>query len=208
MKSGELVLGVEYGVIPAWDYSSADKKNPLKTTRKSVAKASLVNLTKYNYQVYRSYDADDSKFIPAPKGQRSVGYLVVSYDWTDTNSPQPIYWLARAQDIVAPYADLEKRWLVAEAEEKLREEQYRKDREAKEQREREVVAVQTRLADACVTSLRSILGAERTTKITYDIVNKRVNAEGDWERKAYFELDTHTLQLLIEKVLEARDSVN
>ena len=28
MKSADLKVGVEYAVIPAWDYSSHEKKNP------------------------------------------------------------------------------------------------------------------------------------------------------------------------------------
>jgi hypothetical protein len=111
MKSAELQVGVRYGVIPSWDYSSADKKDPTKVQRRNVANSALVSLEKYEYKVYRSDNPDDAQFTPAPKGSRSVGYLVRSSDWAGNGSTGDIYWLARAQDIVAEYATLETRWV-------------------------------------------------------------------------------------------------
>ena len=49
MKSADLKIGVEYGVIPSWDYSSNEKKNPETTRRRDVTKAELVSLDKYTY---------------------------------------------------------------------------------------------------------------------------------------------------------------
>ena len=63
MKSSDLKLGVEYAVIPCWQYSSADKKDASRVQRGSVMKAVLVSLDKYEYQVYRSVDVSDPNFI-------------------------------------------------------------------------------------------------------------------------------------------------
>ena len=60
MKSGDIKVGTIYGVIPSWDYSSADKKDPTKVQRRNVANAELVSLEKYEYKVYRSDNSDDA----------------------------------------------------------------------------------------------------------------------------------------------------
>jgi hypothetical protein len=96
MKSAELKIGTNYAVIPAWDYSSSDKKNPDRVQRNHVAKATLVSSSKYEYKVYRSDKQDDAQFAPANKGSRNVGYLVCSDDYkTNGQAQTTIYWLAR-----------------------------------------------------------------------------------------------------------------
>lgn len=205
MKSSELKVGIKYGVIPSWDYSSADKKDPTKVQRKNVAKAELISLEKYEYKVYRSDNPDDAQFISAPKGSRSVGYLVRSSDWAGNGTTGDIYWLARAQDIVAEYTTLETRWAIEEAEEKAREAQWKAEREAKEQQERLEREKAQRTIDAVKESLRSLIG-NRVDKIDFDIRNRRLE-NGNYGQVASAQIDVRVLQSLIEKVLEAQDRV-
>lgn len=204
MKSAELKVSIKYGVIPSWDYSSADKKDPTKVQRRNVANAELVSLEKYEYKVYRSDNADDAQFTSAPKGSRSVGYLVRSSDWAGATQGD-IYWLARAQDIVAEYATLETRWITEEAEEKAREAQWKAEREAKEQQERLEREKAQRTIDAVKESLRSLIG-NRVDKIDFDIRNRRLE-NGNYGLSASAQIDVRVLQSLIEKVLEAQDRV-
>lgn len=205
MKSAELQVGVRYGVIPSWDYSSADKKDPTKVQRRNVANSALVSLEKYEYKVYRSDNPNDAQFTPAPKGSRSVGYLVRSSDWAGNGSTGDIYWLARAQDIVAEYSTLETRWTTEEAEEKAREAQWKAEREAKEQQERLEREKAQRTIDAVKESLRSLIG-NRVDKIDFDIRNRRLE-NGNYGLSASAQIDVRVLQSLIEKVLEAQDMV-
>ena len=205
MKSADLKERVRYGVIPSWDYSSADKKDPTKVQGRNVANAELVSLEKYEYKVYRSDNHLDSQFTPAPKGSRSVGYLVRSSDWAGNGSTGDIYWIARAQDIVAEYSTLETRWTTEEAEEKLREAQWKAEREAKEQQERLEREKAQRTIDAVKESLRSLIG-NRVDKIDFDIRNRRLE-NGNYGQVASAQIDVRVLQSLIEKVLEAQDMV-
>jgi vacuolar-type H+-ATPase subunit I/STV1 len=204
MKSADLKVGIKYGVIPSWDYSSHDKKDPAKVQRRAVAQAELVSLEKYEYKVYRSDNPDDAQFTSAPKGSRSVGYIVKSSDWAGATQGD-IYWIARAQDIVAEYATLETRWTKEEAEEKLREAQWKAEREAKEQQEKIEQANAQRSIDAVKESLRSIIG-NRADKLDFEIRNRR-QENGEYKLSGACTIDVRTLQSLIEKVLEARDMV-
>ena len=204
MKSADLKVGIKYGVIPSWDYSSQDKKDPAKVQRRAVANAELVSLVKYEYKVYRSDNPSDAQFTSAPKGSRSVGYLVKSSDWAGTTQGD-IYWIARAQDIVADYATLETRWTTEEAEEKAREAQWKAEREAKEQQEKIEQANAQRSIDAVKDSLRSIIGS-RADKLDFEIRNRR-QENGEYKLSGACYIDVRTLQSLIEKVLEARDMV-
>jgi vacuolar-type H+-ATPase subunit I/STV1 len=205
MKSADLKVGIKYGVIPSWDYSSSDKKDPTKVQRRAVSNAELVSLEKYEYKVYRSDNPDDAQFTSAPKGSRSVGYLVKSSDWAGSGSTGDIYWVARAQDIVSDYATLETRWNGEEAEEKLREAQWKAEREAKERQEKIDQETAQRSIDAVKESLRSIIG-NRADKLDFEIRNRR-QENGDYKLSGACTIDVRTLQSLIEKVLEARDMV-
>jgi hypothetical protein len=200
MKSADLKLGVEYGVIPSWDYSSNEKKNPETTRRRDVARAELISLDKYTYEVYRSKDADDPTFVKAEKGARSVGYLVKSDQFGET-----MYWITRAQDVVAEYAPLETRWANAEAEAKRLEAEEARKREEAQRREREEIERAERIAKSVTNALRTIIG-NKVDNIEVDWKYKR-NDQGETTRVSYYQLDTSTMQLLVEKVLEARDSM-
>ncbi len=205
MKSAELKVSIKYGVVPSWDYSSADKKNPDKVQRRAVANAELVSLEKYEYKVFRSDTPDDVQFTLAPKGSRSVGYIVKSSDWAGSGAQGDIYWIARAQDIVAEYATLETRWTAEEAEEKIREAKWKAEREAKELQEKIEQETAQRSIDAVKESLRSIIGS-RADKLDFEIRNRR-QENGEYKVSGACTIDVRTLQSLIEKVLEARDMV-
>jgi hypothetical protein len=205
MKFQELKLGIEYGVIPSWEYSSKDKKNPEKVVRRQVAKATLVSLDKYEYIVYRSGQPDNQNFKPAPKGARSVGYLVRSTDWADAGTTDAVYWLARPQDIIAPYADLESRWNVEEQEEKIRIAKELAERQEQERIERESTAREQRIVESCIKALNSIIGVQLTEHISAQVGRSFVH--GVYKPNAEFRLDGRTMQILIEKILEARDEV-
>lgn len=199
MKSAELKSGVEYGIIPSWDYSSSEKKNPLTSQRRDVVKATLISLDKYAYEVYRATTPDDPTFRLAEKGSRSVGYLAMTLHYGNT----PMYWVTRAQDVVAEYATLETRWTTEEAEELRKQEEARKQAEEREAREREAREREERVQKSVLNALRTIIGA-RVDSIDTDYRYRR-NQQGESVRIGTYILDTQTIQILIEKVLEARD---
>jgi hypothetical protein len=205
MKFQELKLGVEYGVIPSWEYSSKDKKNPETALRRQVAKATLVSLDKYEYIVYRSGQSDNQNFKPAPKGSRSVGYLVQSHEWADAGTTDSVFWLARPQDIIAPYVDLEARWVIKEAEEKAQIAKELAERQEQERVEREATAREQRIVDSCIKALNSIIGTQLTEHISAQV--GRSFSHGVYQPNAEFRLNGRTMQVLIEKILEARDEV-
>ena len=201
MKSSDLKLGVEYAVIPCWQYSSADKKDASRVQRGSVMKAVLVSLDKYEYQVYRSVDVSDPNFRPAPAGSRSIGYQV---EMVNPDHAENTFSLSRPQDIIAEYATLESRWAVEEAEQAIKEAEQARIRAENERKEREAQAYVDRMKESVVTSLRSIIG-KKADDVRID-TRSRYNGS---ERvpTAEITLDLRSMEMLIEKVLEAQDMV-
>jgi len=201
MKSTDLKLGVEYAVIPCWQYSSADKKDANRVPRNSVMKAVLVSMDKYEYQVYRSVDVSDPNFKPAPAGSRSIGYKV---EMVNPDQPENTFSLSRPQDIVAEYATLEDRWTREESEQALKEAEQARIRAEQERKEREAQAYVDRMKDSIMTSLRSIIG-KKAEEVRID-TRSRYNGS---ERvpTAEITLDLRSMEMLIEKVLEAQDMV-
>lgn len=200
MKFNELQVGVEYAVIPSWQYSSRDKKDPQRVHKVDVEKATLVNLTKYEYKVYRSDIQNHPEFVKAPQGSRSVGYLV-----TAKNGTQDVYWLARPQDIVERWSVLEPRWLeqerVAQEErEKAKREQEQRDLERKFAQEQ-----RARLEKSVLDSFQSILGGRgNSSNLKFDTRSIR-DQQGNFKEINVVQLDIELAQILIEKVLEARE---
>lgn len=200
MKFNELQLGVEYAIIPSWQYSSKDKKDPNRVRKGDVTKATLVNLTKYEYSVYRSQTSTDSQFTKAPQGSRSVGYLVCD---NDPNSPT--YWLARPQDIVERWSVLEPRWAEQERLENEEREKARLEQEKREQERKQALEQRQRLEKATIDSLVSILGGRaNNTNIRFDTRSSRDN-QGNYKEINIVQLDVDVAQILIEKVLEAKE---
>jgi len=205
MKSAELKLGTNYAVIPAWDYSSSDKKNPDRVQRNHVAKATLVSTAKYEYKVYRSDKQDDQAFAPANKGSRNVGYLVCSDDYLNSGqSTSTIFWLARPQDIVAEYATLEPKWVEREQQELLERQKHEAEQKERERKQKEAREYHERVSASLIASLKTIIG-DRANHITVDQRNRRVG--DNYIEVSEMSIDLKTMSILIEKVLEAKDLV-
>jgi len=205
MKSAELKVGTKYGVIPAWDYSSQDKKNPDRVQRNHVANATLVSTDKYEYKVYRSDKKDDQNFASANKGSRNVGYLVCSDDYIQSGQASTtIFWLARPQDIVAEYATLEPKWAQREQQELLERQKQEAERKEHERKQREAREYHERVSASLIASLKTILG-DRANHITVDQRNRRIG--DNYIEVSEMSIDLKTMSILIEKVLEAKDLV-
>jgi hypothetical protein len=200
MKFNELELGVAYAVIPSWTYSSRDKKDPTRVRAIDVEKATLVNLTKYEYKVYRSDIPNHPEFVKAPTGSRSVGYL-----FTNNDLNNPTYWLARPQDIVEKWSVLEPRWAEQERLEREVREKQRLEQEKREQERKHAQEQRQRLEKATIESLVSILGNRaNNTNIRFDTRSGRDN-EGNYKEINIVQLDVDVAQILIERVLEAKE---
>jgi hypothetical protein len=205
MKSAELKVGTNYAVIPAWDYSSSDKKNPDRVQRNHVANATLVSTDKYEYKVYRSDKQDDAQFAPANKGSRNVGYLVCSDDYkTNGQAQTTIFWLARPQDIVAEYATLEPKWAQREQQELLERQKQEAEQKERDRKQKEAREYHERVSASLIASLKTILG-DRANNITVDQRNRRVG--DNYIEVSEMSIDLKTMSILIEKVLEAKDLV-
>ena len=202
MKFNELQVGVEYAVIPSWQYSSREKKDPQQVRRHDVEKATLVNLTKYEYKVYRSDIQNHPEFVKAPQGSRSVGYLV-----TATDGNQNVYWLARPQDIVERWSILEPIWAEKERIQQAQEAQAKLEREQAEQQRKLALEQRARLEKATLDSLQSILGGRANPQnLSFDTRSSRDN-NGNYKEVNTVRLDLDLAQILIEKVLEAKELV-
>ena len=200
MKFNELQVGVEYAVIPSWQYSSREKKDPQQVRRQDVEKAELVNLTKYEYKVYRADKADHPEFVKAPQGSRSVGYLVTA---SDGNSQ--VYWLARPQDIVERWSILEPIWQEKERIQREAEAQAKLERERAEEQRKLVLEQRARLEKATLDSLQSILGGRANPmNLSFDTRSGRDN-NGNYKEINTVRLDLELAQILIEKCLEAKE---
>ena len=170
--------------------------------RSHVAKAEIISLEKYEYKVFRFDSPNNPNFQPAPKGARSVGYMVKSTQW---NQGQDVYWIARAQDIVAEYSTLEGRWAREEKETEEREAQAKAERAERERRQKLLQEKAELSLKSITASLTAIIGAERTARVRSDISTRR-NVNGEYEPHPEFVFDERTLNVLLEKVLEAQDS--
>lgn len=200
MKSQLLQAGKVYGVIPSWDYSSAEKKDPNKVRRGEVIKAELLNLTKYDYDVYRSVDLNDPHFKSAPANSRVVGYLFKGEFRNET-----VYWVSRPQNIVAEYEWLEQRWEETEKQEKEERERQEREREIRVKKREEAQQRAERSIYTIKQALVSLLGSERAQKVNSNIGTVIVDSE--YVPVAQFTFDDRTLNVLIEKVLEAEELV-
>lgn len=160
MKLSELSVGKEYAVVPSWTYSSRNARDLNNVRENDVVKATLVELTKYNYEPSQRRH-DPAGFTKANAGERSVGVLVKA---TDSNGTD-IYWTSRLADILAEYSTLEPKWANAKAE------QERKEREELERRERErlhaeqVRAEVERSRNSILDSAKELLGSNNNVHV-------------------------------------------
>lgn len=201
MKFSDLIAGHDYAIIPSWQYSSRDKKDPDRVRKNDVVKANLVSLTKYEYRVFRSHQPDDSGFVKAKQGERAVGYLV-----TATENNQTLYWLARPQDIVALWATLEPRWNEEERLEREERKRAEQEQQRREEERRIAQANKERMETSLRDTLTGILGNRVTPQsVQFDTNNVRVNNE--YKTLAVVQVELSLMETLIEKVLEAKDLV-
>ena len=201
MKFSDLIAGHDYAIIPSWQYSSRDKKDPDRVRKNDVVKANLVSLTKYEYRVFRSHQPDDSGFVKAKQGERAVGYLVVAKE-----NNQDMYWLARPQDIVALWATLEPRWNEEERLEREERKRAEQEQQRREEERRIAQANKERMETSLRDTLTGILGNRVTPQsVQFDTNNVRVNNE--YKTLAVVQVELSLMETLIEKVLEAKDLV-
>lgn len=201
MKFSDLIAGHDYAIIPSWQYSSRDKKDPDRVRKNDVVKANLVSLTKYEYRVFRSHQPDDSGFVKAKQGERAVGYLVVAKE-----NNQDMYWLARPQDIVALWATLEPRWNEEERKEQEERKKAEQEQLKREEERRIAQANKERMETSLRDTLTGILGNRVTPQsVQFDTNNVRVNNE--YKTLAVVQVELSLMETLIEKVLEAKDLV-
>lgn len=201
MKGSDVKVGVAYGVIPAWDYSSAEKKDKFRVERSQLVSATLLSLDKYEYVVHRSENKLDTNFQLAKKGSRNVGFLVSSDDFKNAGvSQNTIYWLARPQDIVAEYVELEPIWVEREKREVEAQAKAEAERALAEQQEKEAEKRCNDQIEAMKSTLTSIMGKSAEKVSASSLRGTTYNS-----REAHFSFDLQTLSVLVEKVLQAQD---
>jgi hypothetical protein len=105
---------------------------------------------------------------------------------------------------VSIYSTLETRWADQERIEAENERRLKAEREEQERKQREIHDRQTRLVESCMQGLKAILG-DRVSGVKPDISNRRTDQ--GYVPYASFNVDAITIQILIEKVLEAQEAV-
>lgn len=160
MKLSELTIGNEYAVVPSWTYSSRNARDVDTVRETDVVKATLVELTKYEYEP--SQRKQTPSFTKAEAGNRSVGVLVKATD----NSGTDFYWTSRLADIIAEWSVLEPKWKAKQTE------QEQKEREENERRERERAHIEKvrqeveRSRKSVVDSAKELLGEANNVEVT------------------------------------------
>lgn len=105
MKLSELKVGNVYGIVPSWGYNNSSARNVTTVKRNDVEQATLISISKYEYQPSQRYQ-DQTKFVLAKQGDRSVGVVVKAVD----KNGNDFYWTARLADIVEEWSKLEPIW--------------------------------------------------------------------------------------------------
>ena len=203
MKRAELVAGTTYSVLPSWQSHGKDSRDPQKIKRNNGKKAILQSLTKYSLEGISGYRYGNiDSFVEASETDRSVGFIV----WCEDLQ---YYWLARSQEIIAPWDELEKRWLVEEAEEAQKraleeieqakrreeEERLRKERQVKENAEK---AYLDSFSESIKQSIFTLLGG-RCGSIESELLHYFGENR---EPKARVTLNLKDLERLVEKAME------
>jgi len=193
MKLSELTIGTEYAVVPSWTYSSRNARDVDTVRENDVVRATLLELTKYEYEPSNRKDSAGS-FVKAQQGNRSVGVLVKA---TDSNG-KDVYWTTRLADIIAPYAVLEPKWAQINT---LEQERERKQRELQEKvyaHKKKVSAEVERSTGSIIQTSKELLGAG--TYVTVD-------TEGyDLDYKGVVKLSIQEFEALIEMAYAGKDN--
>jgi hypothetical protein len=193
MKLSELTVGTEYAVVPSWTYSNRSARDVDTVRENDVVKATLIELTKYEYEPSNRKDSAGS-FVKAQAGNRSVGVLVKA---TDSNG-KDVYWTTRLADIIAPYAVLEPKWSQANQAEKERERKQKELQEKVYAHKKKVSAEVERSTGSIIQTSKELLGAG--TYVTVD-------TEGyDLDYKGVVKLSIQEFEALIELAYAGKDN--
>lgn len=193
MKLSELTVGTEYAVVPSWTYSNRSARDVDTVRENDVVKATLLELTKYEYEPSNRKDSAGS-FVKAQAGNRSVGVLVKA---TDSNG-KDVYWTTRLADIIAPYAVLEPKWSQANQAEKERERKQKEHQEKVYAHKKQVSAEVERSTGSIIQTSKELLGAG--TYVTVD-------TEGyDLDYKGVVKLSIQEFEALIELAYAGKDN--
>jgi hypothetical protein len=154
MKLSELTVGKEYAIVPSWTYSSKNARDINTVRENDVVKATLLELTKYEYEPSQRRD-NTTGFRKAQAGNRSVGVLVKGVD----NNGGDIYWTSRLADIVAEWSVLEPKWsakkIEQEEQERIQNEKQNRVRELRRRVDEEI----NRSRNSILASAKELLGA-------------------------------------------------
>ena len=193
MKLSELTIGTEYAVVPSWTYSNRSARDVDTVRENDVVKATLLELTKYEYEPSNRKDSAGS-FVKAQAGNRSVGVLVKA---TDSNG-KDVYWTTRLADIIAPYAVLEPKWSQANQAEKERERKQKEHQDKVYAHKKQVSAEIERSTGSIIQTSKELLGAG--TYVTVD-------TEGyDLDYKGVVKLSIQEFEALIEMAYAGKDN--
>ena len=193
MKLSELAVGTEYAVVPSWTYSNRSARDVDTVRENDVVKATLLELTKYEYEPSNRKDSAGS-FVKAQAGNRSVGVLVKA---TDSNG-KDVYWTTRLADIIAPYAVLEPKWSQANQAEKERERKQKEHQDKVYAHKKQVSAEIERSTGSIIQTSKELLGAG--TYVTVD-------TEGyDLDYKGVVKLSIQEFEALIEMAYAGKDN--
>lgn len=196
MKSAEITTGISYGVVPSWRYSNREARDPQRTSRNQVVKATVVSMERYSYDVGRATSADDANFrkVVDPKDRR-FGYKV-----TDG----AVFWVARPQDIVEVWVTLEKRWVADEA----RQEEIAAERAKQEEKARSLEREADEYAERLRTTLVPLI--QQITGKPFDGAFSRAYYRSDSRERVnpfiHVQMDARILERLVERVLEAQEA--
>lgn len=160
MKLSELTVGKEYAVVPSWTYNNKSARDVDTVRENDVVKATLLELTKYEYEPSNRKQAPT--FKKAEAGNRSVGVLVKA---TDNNGTE-YYWTSRLADIVAEWSVLEPKWKALQSEQERKEQEERARREKELQHQEQVRNEVERSRNSIADSARELLGSSNNVSVT------------------------------------------
>jgi hypothetical protein len=160
MKLSEIKLHGEYAIVPSWTYNNKSARSIDTVRENDVVKATVISLDKYEYEPSNRKD-DETSFVKAQAGNRSVGILVRATD----NNGKDFFWTSRLTDVVAEWSALEPKWKASQSKEEAerleREAIQKKEREARRVAEEEV----TRSRNSVIATAKELLGTQTSVEV-------------------------------------------
>jgi hypothetical protein len=160
MKLSELTVGKDYAIVPSWTYNSKSARSADTVRENDVVKATLVELTKYEYEP--SQRKQEPNFRKAEAGNRSVGVLVKGSD----NNGTEYYWTSRLADIVAEWSVLEPKWKAKQSEQDKKEQEERERRKKEQLHVEQIRQEVERSRQSIMDSAKELLGATNHVEVT------------------------------------------